>query len=80
MESSTRSNIRQDVIINDKAKYKISKKVLIAIEDTGVAYNFYKAYLESNYSIPNGILLGVGGAANFAPELKKHSDYDVYIS
>ena len=79
MESNVRSTIRQDIIINDKAKYKISKKILIAVEDTGVAYNFYKTYLESNYSIPNGILLGVGGASNFEAELVARSDYDSYI-
>jgi len=71
--------VRQDNLSSEKAKVTISKKILIALEDTGYAYNFYKEYFNNNYSIPNGELIGIGGATNFGKELKDKGDYDAYI-
>lgn len=56
-----------------------SKGILIAIEDTGKAYDFYLTYLKKNYKIEKGDLLGVGGADNFNEELLKKNGYDTYI-
>lgn len=56
-----------------------TKKLLIAIEDTGYAYTFYFAYLKLNYKDINCDIIGVGGADSFNNQLEKRYDYDEYI-
>ena len=61
------------------SKDKKTKGILVAIEDTGHAYNFYMYYLKRNYQCIIGDILGVGGADRFDSELSQRYDYDKYI-
>ena len=55
------------------------RKILLALEDTGYAFNFYKDYAHRNYSIPEADIIGVGGADNFPNVLRTEIGYDAYI-
>lgn len=63
------------------AKYPANteEKVLIAIEDTGYAFNFYRDYLKRNFTIANADIVGIGGANNFSEALEERVNYDAYI-